>query len=281
MTRWKAAAIHLSISVCVGPAAAALIFGVWYPPPYSHAVGADQLILLLLGVDVVLGPLLTLVVFKSGKKSLRFDLTVIALLQVCAFLYGMSVVVRARPAFIVGRVDRFVIVSANDLDDEDFAKASDPQFRSAPWTGPKVIGAAVPTDTQLRNDVLFSSAGGKDLEKFPQYYTDYDAVAADAAQIRQAFGRSRAEKAGSDQRDRRHPVAKEIARRGCRVDSAGCAPREHDDAARSLVRPAAAGHRDRSLVEPLAPARPTAPCQDLTVPVRFNAHFQSICAKRL
>jgi len=177
MTRWKAAAIHFSISVCVGIAAAALIFVLLYPPPYSHAVGADQLILLLLGVDVILGPLLTMVVFKTGKKSLRFDLTVIALLQVCAFLYGMSVVVRARPAFIVGRVDRFVIVSANDLDDEDFEKATNPQFRSAPWTGPKVIGAAPPTDTQQHNEVLFSSASGKDLEKFPQYYTDYDAVA--------------------------------------------------------------------------------------------------------
>ena len=162
-----------SLGVC----AAALIFGVWYPPPYSHAVGADQLVLLLLGVDVVLGPLLTLVVFKSGKKSLRFDLSVIALLQVCAFLYGMSIVVRARPAFIVGRVDRFVIVSANDLDADDLAKATDPQFRSAPWTGPKIIGAAIPTDTEQRNALMFSGAGGKDLEKFPQYYTDYDAVA--------------------------------------------------------------------------------------------------------
>ncbi|HEV7490359.1 MAG TPA: hypothetical protein VGO25_06105, partial [Rhodanobacteraceae bacterium] len=80
MTRWKASAVHLSISICVGLGAVALIFGVWYPPPYSHAVGADQLVVLLLGVDVVLGPLLTLVVFKSGKKSLRFDLSVIALL---------------------------------------------------------------------------------------------------------------------------------------------------------------------------------------------------------
>jgi hypothetical protein len=177
MTRWKASAIHLLISVCVGLCAAALIFGVWYPPPYSHAVGADQLVLLLLGVDAVLGPLLTLVVFKSGKKSLRFDLSVIALLQVCAFFYGMSVVVRARPAFIVGRADRFVIVSANDLDDDDFAKAARPEFRSAPWAGPKVIGAQAPTDIQQHNELMFSSAGGKDLERFPQYYTDYDAVA--------------------------------------------------------------------------------------------------------
>jgi hypothetical protein len=177
MTRWKAAAIHLGISACIGACAAALVFGIWYPPPYSHAVGADELILLLLGVDVVLGPLLTLVVFKSGKKSLRFDLAVIALVQTCAFLYGMSVVVRARPAFIVARVDRFVVVSANDLDAEDFAKAPRAEFRSAPWTGPKVIGAAIPTNTAQRNELLFSSVGGKDLEKFPQYYADYAEVA--------------------------------------------------------------------------------------------------------
>ena len=197
----------------LGVCAAALIFGVWYPPPYSHAVGADQLIFLLLGVDVVLGPLLTLVVFKSGKKSLRFDLSVIALLQVCAFLYGMSIVVRARPAFIVGRVDRFVIVSANDLDAEDYAKATDPRFRAAPWTGPKVIGAAIPTDTEQRNALMFSSAGGKDLEKFPQYYTDYDAVAQVLLEALQTCRRSREEQARSNRRDRGRPVAPESARR--------------------------------------------------------------------
>jgi hypothetical protein len=177
MTRWKAAAIHLGISICIGSCAAALIFGVWYPSPYSHAVGADELIVLLLGVDVVLGPLLTLVVFKSGKPSLRFDLAVIAIVQTVAFTYGMSVVVRARPVFIVGRADRFVIVSANDLDSDDLDKAADPKFRSMPWTGPKLIGAAPPKTVQERNDLLFSSIGGKDLEKFPQYYVDYADVA--------------------------------------------------------------------------------------------------------
>jgi hypothetical protein len=177
MTRWKAAAIHLGISAAVGVGAAGLIFGVWYPSPYSHAVGAGRLILLLLGVDVVLGPLLTLIVFKSGKKSLRFDLSVIALLQACALVYGMSVIVRARPAFIVGRIDRFAIVSANDLDAEDLGKASRPEFRSAPWSGPKIVGAAIPEDVEQRNALIFSSTGGKDLEKFPQYYVDYPQAA--------------------------------------------------------------------------------------------------------
>ena len=177
MTRWKAAAIHFGISLAIGVCAALLIFGVWYPPPYSHAAGADELVMLLLGVDVVLGPLLTLVVYKRGKKSLRFDLAVIALLQICAFSYGMSVVVRARPAFVVSRIDRFVLVAANDLDADDLAKGSEPQFRVIPWTGPKIVGALLPDDAQSRNALMFSGVAGKDLEKFPQYFVDYDKAA--------------------------------------------------------------------------------------------------------
>jgi len=59
MSRWKAAAIHSSISIVVALAVGILLLGVWYPPPYFHAAGADQLILLLVGVDLVLGLLLT------------------------------------------------------------------------------------------------------------------------------------------------------------------------------------------------------------------------------
>jgi hypothetical protein len=177
MSRWKAAGIHLAISACVAACAALLIFCVWYPSPYSHAAGADQLVVMLLGIDIILGPLLTLVVYKQGKKSLRFDLSVIALLQVCAFAYGMSIVVRARPAFIVSRIDRFVLVTANELDDADLAKGSKPEFQRIPWTGPRVVGALLPTDTEKRNDLVFSGAGGKDLERFPQYYVDYDQAA--------------------------------------------------------------------------------------------------------
>lgn len=154
MSRWKAAAIHLSISAAIGLVSAALIFGLWYPPPYSHAAGADELVLLLLGVDVVLGPLLTLVVFKTGKKSLRFDLSVIALIQACAFVYGMSVVVRARPAFIVGEIDRFVLVTAKDLDRTDLAQGRKPEFRSVPWTGPRLVAAEMPTDPGEYADLL-------------------------------------------------------------------------------------------------------------------------------
>lgn len=173
MSRWKAAAVHLSISALIGLVSALLIFGVWYPRPYGQATGANELVLLLMGVDIVLGPLLTLAVFRSGKRGLKFDLVVIALLQICAFSYGMSIVVRARPAFVVAAVDRFNLVLANDVSAEDLAKGHAPQFRSAPWTGPLVVGSEVPKGADERSKLLISGMSGKDIERMPEYYVDY------------------------------------------------------------------------------------------------------------
>ena len=178
MSRWKAAGIHLSISVAIGLVVGALLFGVWYPPPYFHAVGADMLVLLLVGVDVVLGPVLTLVVFKAGKRGLKFDLAIIAILQTLALVYGLSVVLKSRPVFLVAATDRFVLVSAHDFEAPDLAKATRPEFRSLSWTGPRTVGAKSP-DGEAGNDLLFSSLAGKDIERFPQYFVDYAEVSKD------------------------------------------------------------------------------------------------------
>ncbi|MGN6520470.1 MAG: TfpX/TfpZ family type IV pilin accessory protein [Dokdonella sp.] len=173
MSRWKAAAIHLSISALIGSISAALIFLLWFPAPYSHAAGADRLILLLLGVDVVLGPLLTLIVYRHGKWGMRFDLAVIALLQASAFAYGMHVVLESRPVFVVGAIDRFVLVPADALDPKDLAEGREPEFRSLSWTGPRLVNALRPEAAADRSDLLSSGLAGKDIEKFPKYYATY------------------------------------------------------------------------------------------------------------
>ncbi|MCK9539209.1 TfpX/TfpZ family type IV pilin accessory protein [Dokdonella sp.] len=177
MSRWKAAAIHASISAAIGVLAALLIFGLWYPPPYAQATGAPELVMLLLGVDLTLGPLLTLVVFKAGKKGMAFDLAVIGTLQACALVYGLHVVAVARPVYIVGAVDRFVLVTANELDPEDLAQAQS-GFRKLPWSGPRIVGTKLPTNGKEQADLLFSALAGKDVEKFPKYYVPYAQVAA-------------------------------------------------------------------------------------------------------
>jgi hypothetical protein len=81
MGRVRAALIHFSISVVVFCSIVAVAILAWYPPPYFFADGGWQMIRLAAGVDVVLGPLLTLVVFKADKPSLKIDLSIIGILQ--------------------------------------------------------------------------------------------------------------------------------------------------------------------------------------------------------
>jgi hypothetical protein len=173
MTRWKAAAIHSLISVAVGLIAGALLLCLWYPPPYFHAAGADELILLLVGVDLVIGPLLTLIVFRPGKRGLAFDLTVIAVLQAAALVYGLAIVLQSRPVFLVATVDRFVLVAANEITDEDLAAGSEEAFRTRSWTGPRLAAAELPTDPEQRNKLLDLTLAGRDLQNLPRYYRPY------------------------------------------------------------------------------------------------------------
>ena len=178
MSRWKAAAIHLSISITIGVVVGALLLFVWYPPPFFHAAGADVLVLLMVSVDLGLGPLLTLVVFKPGKRGLKFDLAVIAIAQTVALVYGLSIVLRSRPVFIASAVDRLVLVAATDIAPADLAQGSKPEFRSLSLTGPRLVGTQIPSNWKERNDVLFSSVGGgKDIEDYPKYYVDYTVAA--------------------------------------------------------------------------------------------------------
>jgi len=173
MTRWKAGGLHLCISAAVGLVAAVLIFGVWYPPPFFHAAGGGGLILLLVGVDLGLGPLLTLIVFRHGKPGLKFDLATIGVIQTAALLWGMHIIVDARPVFLVAAVDRLVLVAADEISDADLALGSEPTFRTRSWSGPRLVAARMPTDIKERSDLAFSAFAGRDLQNLPKYYCSY------------------------------------------------------------------------------------------------------------
>ncbi|MBK6375898.1 MAG: hypothetical protein IPF61_02750 [Xanthomonadales bacterium] len=173
MSRWKAASIHLSISIAVGLLVFALLFLVWFPQPYFNAAGGQHLILVLLGVDLVLGPMLTLILFKSGKNGMLFDLCMIGLMQSAALVYGMHVITESRPAFVVAAIDRFNVITPADLDPSDLAEGTKPEFRSLSWTGPKIIAAQLPQSGEERTHLMFQGPGGKDVQNYPKYYVDY------------------------------------------------------------------------------------------------------------
>lgn len=173
LSRWQAAGIHLAISASIAAAAISVILGVWFPGPLFEAAGGLGLLYLLVGVDVVLGPLLTLLVFKSGKPGMKFDLAVIGTVQFCALVYGCSVVALARPAFVVFVKDRFELVTVAELEPAEVAKAKYPEFRTFSWTGPRLAAADLPTDPAARQRFVELAASGIDVQSFPEYYVPY------------------------------------------------------------------------------------------------------------
>ena len=178
MSRWKAAAIHLTISLALATTIGAVLYFLWFPPPYFVAAGASRLILVLMGVDIGIGPLLTLLVVnqRKPKRLLKMDLSVIAMLQALAFGYGIHAIAAARPVFVVAEIDRFVLVAADQISDTDLAQGNLPTFRTRSWTGPRLVGAVPPKGNKGIAIAEQAITGGKDIDRLPQFYVAYDQV---------------------------------------------------------------------------------------------------------
>ena len=179
MTRWKAAAIHLAISAVVIGVVATGLISMWYGWELFHLMGGAKLLLLLAVCDIVIGPLLTLIVYKAGKKSLAFDLAVIVLLQLGFLAYGMYIMAASRPVFLVGVLDRFELVFANEIAADDLAKGQTPESRTLSWTGPRLVGGKMGQTSQERLDLSMSGLAGRDIQHIPERFVPYDEIKAD------------------------------------------------------------------------------------------------------
>lgn len=177
MARVRAFFIHFLGSLLLALLALFLVFKVWYPSPLGEAVGVVSIFLLILGVDVVLGPLLTFFVYKSGKRSLRFDLSCIVIVQLIAFVYGIWTVAQGRPVWIVYNADRFDLVQAYELDPRSLDKA-DVAFRAPSWLGPQWVAAKIPEDAQARSDLTIEAVfSGLDVAQRPNLYVPIESMA--------------------------------------------------------------------------------------------------------
>lgn len=175
MVRVKAALIHLLLSACVVGLVLLLMLYVWYPDGFFKLLGGGDLLYIIAGVDVCLGPLLTLAVFNPAKKSLKLDLAVIALLQISALLYGAHVMFQSRPVFSVLEENLFKVTLASDFkDDVELRKASQDKWKTLSWTGPKLVAAVAPTDTKIQEEMVFAAGSGADWNVFPKLFVEYD-----------------------------------------------------------------------------------------------------------
>lgn len=175
INRYQAFGGHLLGSIGVALCSAALVFLVWYPGPLAQASGVVTIFLILLGVDVVVGPCITLIVFDQRKRELKRDLAIVLLLQLGALVYGLHTVYVARPVYSVFSVDRFEVVFANDITEEKLTKVVAPEFKTLPLFGPRTIAARRPETSEERLQIAMTAvSGGDDVAQLPQYYQPFE-----------------------------------------------------------------------------------------------------------
>ena len=121
ISRKQAFLTHLAASSMIFLVLSYLIIFHWYPEFYFALDGGQRAIATIFFVDVVLGPGLTLLVFKPGKKSLKFDMSVILSIQMAALIWGIHNVYTERPATTVFYQGKFTCISQPDAGEIDLA----------------------------------------------------------------------------------------------------------------------------------------------------------------
>lgn len=172
--RLKAFGYHLAISVIIALVSLYIIFMVWHPAPLAQAVGVTVVFVIMLGIDMVLGPVLTLIVAKQGKNLLKLDLAAIITLQLAALVYGMYNIATSRPVYIAFDTSRFEVVQANEIPKESLEQAEAPYQRLG-WGKPEYVAVTAVSSDEERSARLFSELEtGVAPSKQPNLYEPLD-----------------------------------------------------------------------------------------------------------
>lgn len=168
----KAALIHACVTLVIAALTASLVYGIWYPGAFAQMLNGTDLYLILLGVELCLGPLMSLVIYSASKpkSELIRDYALVGLVQLAALTYGLYSVALSRPVYLVFVKDRIEIVAATELKAEDLLLSKEDNFKRLPWFGAKFICTESPADPKEKSDLLMSSVGGKDIQLMPKYY---------------------------------------------------------------------------------------------------------------
>lgn len=171
----RAFIIHFFLSLAVAALMAFLVLGVWFPYPLRYLAGGLDLFWILIGVDVVCGPVLTGLLYSPYKprRELITDLSLIVFIQLGALIYGVYSIAQARPVALVFEVDRIVAVTAAQVDVAALPRAL-PQWQSLSWSGPVLLGTRKARDGMETLQSIELSLRGLEPSARPGWWQSYD-----------------------------------------------------------------------------------------------------------
>ncbi len=144
--RIKAFTVHLLISASVISIFLYFALMIWYPYPFDYFYSPLGVLSIVLLVDLIIGPLLTLIVYdiKKSKNELRRDLSIVVLIQIVAFVWGVNVTYASRPVFLVFSNQDFYVLAKGDI---DLTLLKDEELMPAFWEGAQKVYVKPPKDS--------------------------------------------------------------------------------------------------------------------------------------
>jgi hypothetical protein len=177
--RLKAFSLHLlgsttALTLILG----ALYFG-WYRWPGWYLADAAQVVTVLIGVDLVLGPITTFVIAskKKSRRELTRDIGIIVAVQICALIYGSTSLWHGRPLYYAFSEGVLQLVQAYDINTQEaqLGRRQNPALAPHWYSPPRWIWAPLPADPEeSRKIVTGTISGGDDVISMPQYFKPWE-----------------------------------------------------------------------------------------------------------
>jgi hypothetical protein len=177
--RLKAFSLHLASSATVLTLILGALYLGWYRWPGWHLTEVTQVVLIMVCVDVVLGPTLTFIIAnqKKPRRELTRDIGIIVTVQLCALIYGAGSLWNGRPLYYAFSENVLQQVQAYDIDaaEAEAARNQNPALAPHWYSLPRWIWAPLPQDAEeSRKIVTAAITGGDDVISMPKYFKPWE-----------------------------------------------------------------------------------------------------------
>jgi hypothetical protein len=173
--RLAAFGLHLAGSACALSVVIGGLYLGWYRWPGWYLTHVTQVLGIVVLVDIVIGPTLTLIIANPHKprRSLARDIAIIVTVQLGALVYGAATLWQGRPLYYTFSADRLEIVQASDIKPAEIAlaQAKNPALAPHWYSRPRWVWAPLPEDAEEAAKIATGTIfGGDDVIDMPRYF---------------------------------------------------------------------------------------------------------------
>jgi hypothetical protein len=177
--RLKVFALHLLSSATVLTLILGALYLGWYRWPGWYLTDVTRVVFVMVCVDVVLGPTLTLIIAnqKKSRRELTRDIGIIVVVQLFALTYGSLQLWNGRPLYYAFSENVLQLVQAYDINDTEaeLGRQQNPSLAPHWYNLPRWIWAPLPQNPDERKKIFEAAiSGGDDVISMPRYFKPWE-----------------------------------------------------------------------------------------------------------